>query len=361
MSPLKNALTILINSLTPIFNFFSEYASHTMALIGLISIVVGGTKAFGLSEEYSKIFTSIGSAVLVGGVFGVLLKSAQYVTIFEAILRKIIYGSDKQDCDLLSAVRGAVNENRILQQQKDLKDLWKTISVAVYKTKYPEISDAIADKVTQEYFPNYDTFYYEKFVEDITSLQLSADKKYVETSETLTFRVKPIDSSQPTDWRYVARLFKDPNDSRTKFFLDKITVGEIDRTPGCLAPLRDVVSADGRLALEADMTLKLESESSYDLKLEVRRIYDYERNRQRDMKSSRFIVNPQFRVRFDPKVWELKFAPVGTDEKIYENKARSFSDLIWNEYKDLIFPNQGYTLLLYRKEEPPIMKDTIRV
>jgi len=359
MSPLKNALTILIKTLTPIFKLFSDYASHFMAVIGLISIVIGGT--FRLPEEYSKIFTSIGSAVLVGGVFGVLLKSAQYVTIFDGILREIIYGNNKPDCDLLSAVRSAVHENRILQQQKDLKDLWKTISVAVYKTRYPEISEAIAKKVTQEYFPNYDTFYYERFVEDITSLELSPDNKYVETKETLTMRVKPIDSSQPTNWRYVARLFKGQDDSRTKFFLDKITVDGIDKTDGCLTPPKDVVGADGRLALEADMKLELAGASSYNLKLEIRRIYDYERNRQRDMKSSRFIINPEFRVRFNPKVWELKFAPVGTDEKIYENKARSFSDLIWNVYEDLIFPNQGYTLLLYRKEAPPMSKDTIRV
>lgn len=361
MSPLKYALAILKNTLTPIFQFFSDYASHCMALIGLISILIGGTKPFGLTEEYSKILTSIGSAVLVGGVFGALLKSAQYVTIFDALLRKIIYGSDKPDCDLLSAVRGAVEENRVLQQQKDLKDLWKTISVAVYKTRYPEISEAIAKKVTQEYFPTYDTFYYEKFVENITSLELSTDKKYVETKETLTMRVKPIDCSQPVNWRYVARLFKGSSDSRTEFFLDQITVGGIDQTAGCLASPKDVVGADGRLSLEADMRLRLEGASSYDLKLEIRRIYDYERNRQRDMKSSRFIINPEFRVRFNPKVWELKFAPVGTDEKIYENRAGSFSDLIWNVYEDLIFPNQGYTLLLYRKEEPPMSIDTIRV
>src|SRR5687768_18311175 len=51
------------------------------------------------------------------------------------------------------------------------KELWETISVAMYKTRYGQIGEAIAIKLTQEYLPQQDSFYYEVFRESITSLR----------------------------------------------------------------------------------------------------------------------------------------------------------------------------------------------
>jgi hypothetical protein len=66
-----------------------------------------------------------------------------------------------------------IHENQVLQQRQDLKELWKTISVAVYKTKYGTIGEDIAAKLTADYLPTEDAFYYEVFQEKITSLRFA--------------------------------------------------------------------------------------------------------------------------------------------------------------------------------------------
>lgn len=385
-------VTHLWENVKKVFNelvdFFSKTLSWWFTLIGLILIIIGGTHPWGLSERFSNMFSSIGSAVLVGGVFGVLLKSVQYLSLFEDVLRKIFLGDKNDQRDLLtvvrkelhdtfndkgktvenstlvtdvcSAIKGVIQENHFLQQRKDLKELWETITVAVYKTKYGKIGEDIAVKLTAEYLPQVDSFYYEIFQENITSLRfVKPDNKYIETTEVITLRVKPIDSSQSIDWKYVARLYKDPTDTGTNFFVDKITINDsaLDYT----IKAKDITDKYGRHALEAPLTIKLEGAMQYDLRLHVRRIYDFERNRQRDMRSSRFIMKPEFRVAYNSDELAVTFLHVGTKEDDYTNKAEDFSNVIWNEYKDLIFPDQGYTLLLDRKEASPMSKDTIRV
>jgi hypothetical protein len=346
-----------------------------MALLGLTLILIGSFKPWQWPENYFKLLDSIGSAVLVGGVFGVLLKSLQYSDVFKTELSRIIYGKDKADdssdlvttfrneltrmmygaenptdrasmmAALTEAFRGIVYDNQALQQKKDLKDLWETISVAVYKTKYPEISEDIVKKVTKEYFPSGDTFYYDLFQESI-SLTLRADKTYIDTKEVITLRVKAVNGPEPLDWKYAWNLPKDPSDATTNVFLDKIKINGIDKTREY--PVATEIVDDGK-AVQAILGIKLEGATEYDLRLELRTTYSYELNRQRDMKSRRFVKKPEFRVEYNPDDFILEFVPVGTDEDAYEPLGKDFSRVIWNVYKDLIFPNQGYRLVLHRR------------
>ncbi|HJP92420.1 MAG TPA: hypothetical protein VJ875_10720 [Pyrinomonadaceae bacterium] len=361
----------------PVLKFFSRTLSVWLLLLGLTLIVIGATKPWQWRDDYYKVVDSIGSAVLVGGVFDVLLKSLQYSEVFKRELSKIIYG--KEDIEnssdlvtafgnelrsiiygaeekiargdvisaLIEAVRGVVYENQVLQQRKDLTDLWETISIAVYKTKYPEISEEIARKVTKEYFPSDDTFYYDLFQENI-SLTLKPDKKYIETKEVTTLRIKPLEGPKLLEWKFGWVLYKDPTDTtKTQFFLDKVEIDAKEKTKDYQVTL--VATPDGK-ELRATLEIPLAGKTQYDLRLELRKTYKLELNRQRDMKSSRFINRPEFRVSYNPNDLELEFVPVGTRDKAYENQAKDLSaPLIWNVYKDLIFPNQGYRLVLHRR------------
>src|SRR5688500_5430841 len=92
----------LLERLKPIGKFFSEPLSWWFTLAGLALIVIGSVHPWGLGDNTAKMLSSIGSSVLVGGVFGVLLKSAQYLDLFEKALRKIFFGSGEEKRDLVS-------------------------------------------------------------------------------------------------------------------------------------------------------------------------------------------------------------------------------------------------------------------
>lgn len=372
----KTTFKSLSQPFIPAFKFLAKTLPVWMALLGLALIVISAMKPWGWPDNYFKVLDSIGSAVLVGGVFGVLLKSLQYAGVFKTELCRIIYGKDESNnsndlvttfrkelssmiygadgtvdrADVITAlsegVRGIVYENQALQQRKDLRDLWETITVAVYKTKYPEISEDIARKVTKEYFPSGDTFYYDRFEESI-SLTLKPDKTYIETKEIVTLRIKAINGSQPLDWKYGWNLEKDPSDTATtKFSLDKVKINEVDKTTE--HPVTPEIVQNGK-ALQAILEIRLEGATEYNLRLETRMTYPYELNRQREVRSRRFVKKPVFRVEYNPDDFVLEFLPIGTDEDAYECLSEDLSQVIWNAYKDLIFPNQGYRLVLQRR------------
>jgi hypothetical protein len=102
MSNFTEILWNLLARLKPIGKFFSETLSWWFTLAGLVLIVIGSVHPWGLGDNTAKLLSSIGSSVLVGGVFGVLLKSAQYLDLFEKVLRKIFFGISDEKRDLVS-------------------------------------------------------------------------------------------------------------------------------------------------------------------------------------------------------------------------------------------------------------------
>jgi hypothetical protein len=114
--------------------------------LGLLLYTTFGTIDSGSNKELLK---SIGNAILVGGVFAVLLKSIQFMGVFKEELTKLIY------------------EPKTLENRIDLPEMWEKMSTVLFRNKFPKISDKVLKDVKDRYFPTSEVSYYENCEHEI--------------------------------------------------------------------------------------------------------------------------------------------------------------------------------------------------
>lgn len=374
MATLRSMLALIFKPFKPLYDFIARTIPIWMTLVGIICVVIGGLKFFNIRDDYAKVLEAIGSAILAGGVFGVLLKSFQYSGVFKEELNDVIYGSrhpEKQNNlveifkhELQSIISGIedpeerknvinvlrevlqdfVFDNKFLANRKDLRELWKRVSIAAYSSSFPDISDKIADRLDDEYFPIKDNFYYSKFEENISIEFIDDEKKYVKAKETIKLKIKPIDCLQPIDWKFGVEIDKDPSDEMTAYELEMLT---INKKPIPCRPQLAESPNHKKLIVTLELNLH-EGLNEYEVELKHNKTYELDLNQERGVTSGRFINAPELHVYYPARELAAEFVPIGTREEGYVDHA-NFEKVIWNVYEGLIFPNQGYRLLFRRR------------
>lgn len=347
-------------------------------------------------ESIRKLFEILATATITGGVFETIIKSFQYSGLFKEELQGI-FASDKYKLDQMALLGEVVNseperkaqeamfssalkspeflnnqrrivsevvtdptflktqEEKIseivantvlkpafLEQRKDIEEIWKQVTEILYKTRFRDISERIAKKVLDEYFPVGDNFYYDEFREDVEITFCDSAKVFIQSKEKISFAIKPIDETQKVKWGYATSVLKVPIDTTSAVELLKLEVNGVDRKGECRAanPSMDAKC----LSLQFDV--ELAGARKYEVVMEMIRVYDPAVDNVRVFVSSRFVNNPELRIKF-PEELNLKFQTVGTRADAYKDKS-NFANLIWNVYEDLIFPNQGYRITFSR-------------
>jgi len=129
--------------------------------------------------QFKGLLNKLGLALFSSGVFAAVLKSIQFTGIFKEELEKIILGTD------------------FIENRKDLDQLWRKISKSIYKSKFPQISEHLEERILKTYFPTDYEYYYEDYVSTINIHDISEDLEITYT-QTVKFNVildKTIDST----------------------------------------------------------------------------------------------------------------------------------------------------------------------
>lgn len=244
-----------------------------------------------------------------------------------------------------------IYDSRFLESRKDLVDVWKKVSEVLYKNKFPEISDKINDKILNIYFPINVDYYYDHLTQriDVYPHDVAAPggrAKYIMAEESLDFTIKCVDPSQTVHLKPRSSLTKTPSDSVTAYELVELQINGQDRTHECKV---DRAGGDG--CVEAGFTLGLTGEKSYRVKMVQKKIYDPVFDNEAKVFTARhFINNLELHVLIHDPELEAAFFPMGIPEEDFDSKSKPPA-LIWVKYKDLIFPRQGYRLLLRRRQK----------
>lgn len=343
------------------------------------------------NEPFPKLLELLATVFIAGGVFETIVKSFQFSGLFkdelteffsdpkfisevikdEATLRKyqaMIAGllsgeafldsqkkivSDvvrdanflkSQEMKISEIVSKTVYHPTFLEHRKDLENVWRQVTEVLYKSRFKDISERIAKKVLEEYFPVDDNFYYDEFQEIVEITFCDTEKIFVHSKETISLTIKPIDETQKVKWKYSTDVLKSAKDTRASVEMLKLEINGTNRMADCPA---SQASTDGK-CLSQEFTFELEGKEKYKVLMEMKRIYDPAVDTVRDFVAGRFVNSPELQVKFPEELF-LKFQPVGTRGDAYHNKS-TFENVIWNVYEDLIFPNQGYRITFSRSE-----------
>ncbi|RNI29081.1 hypothetical protein [Rufibacter latericius] len=158
----------------------------------------------GLRKASRYAFKTGGVTILTSGVFAAVLKSFQYSGVFREEIEKVVFG------------------NHFLERRKDLPELWKNITNAVYQSKFPDVSNDINEMIFSTYLPRDKKYYYRNFhvTIDISKLEQNGMITYKQASR---YEIIPAHGLNNIDLDIYATI-----DVKGKFFKNGITSYKID-------------------------------------------------------------------------------------------------------------------------------------
>ena len=302
--------------------------------LGLLALVLSASNLYGEGSwiaryispaNFKELLKSIGIAVLSGGVFAAILKALQFSDVFKEELSLVIYNP------------------QFLEKRTDVEQIWRDVSDIVYKRKFPAISDKIKETILSTYFPTKVNFYYDSFLHDITFEFFEAATDYMLVTEVVKFNVKPVSKTEVIKLPYTTRILKPPKDTKTSYTLLEVKINDDDKTTDLQAKvIRNITAAN----LEAKFWLEMNGKDEYRVYIKHQKILCPDVDNYKTLTTSKFVNDFLVDVRF-PREIKMTFFAMGTP-KDFKDEG-STETRIWKSYKGLIFPNQGYRIVLSRR------------
>ncbi|NAS13871.1 hypothetical protein [Poritiphilus flavus] len=190
------------------------YANMVWLLIIVAFLLFILSKIGVFSINVNLLLEKLSFTVLSSGVFAAVLKSIQFTGIFKSVIEEIILGTD-------------FIENR---SEKNQQELWKATSKAIYKKKFPELSDLVENRILQTYLPTTKKHYNRDFVITINISEINDD--FV-ISYTQTFKYDIVLDESVDESEIISKLSISQEDEESGFKNDIIfyTVNDKDVEP----------------------------------------------------------------------------------------------------------------------------------
>lgn len=143
-------------------------------VLGLISFAYSVFGSFETNSKWKIFLHGVGEFSIVGGVFGVLLKSFQFMEIYKKELIDIIY------------------EGKYLRNRKDLAEIWERVSKIMFENKFQGISGNVTNDVKTVYFPTNQVLYYDEYTQETKIKLIEPGKDKIEATQTSSFYVHAV-------------------------------------------------------------------------------------------------------------------------------------------------------------------------
>jgi hypothetical protein len=296
-------------------------------LVGLEFVIDHRFVTLNFSEAINatlNFFASLGQPILIGGVFGSLLKTYQYLGIFKDAVKEVIFEKPWFD-------------------DKHLIDLWKKISNAIYKEKFPELASFLHKTILEKYFPTDKDFYYSEFEISFNFSWKDGNKKMLVREDTLEVKIKPFNKDTEIEYKYSFEHPEGSIEQKTSLTIEKFTINEKDYKDNYkLEP------ADGKFIARYNICLKGAEEYTVCRKSTTEFSLDNEPYAR--YMSTNFIKWARVNVTTREDDLKIKFLPLGTLEEFQPvgHSNDTYPSNFSKEYKHLMFPNQGFILVFSR-------------
>ncbi|WP_264550207.1 hypothetical protein [Flavobacterium sp. N2820] len=295
---------------------FQSALPWIVLLIGMISFLYG---KFGNIEnqQVSAVFSDIGKVFLTGGIFGVLLKSMQFMGIFKEEIIKVIY------------------EPKFLENRNDLPELWEKMSTVLFQNKFPNVSEKLLKDVRETYFPTKEITYYENSEHQIELRVIDKANKIIKITETATLDVVCENSKITTSY-----LFGHSTDDISKFKLLKFTIdgskpkNSVTKTEEMYGEKFEVTTTE----LKGKERYAVEKASERTIDLKIDNIIGF------DSKKILHKLKIQFHHDEDVEVELMKSGILGNFTLKKENAT--FKEY---QFDGIVYPEQGYNVAIKLK------------
>jgi hypothetical protein len=295
-------------------------------IIGIIMILVG----FFIQRDqngidWGKLLVTVGGVLLSGGVFAVIVKSAQFSEIFEKTLRNIIYAKEHLDV------------------REDLDSIWESVTLALSKQKFGAISVRMHQNIKKYFLPVNHDFYYNdpKITLDI---EIDPnDSEYIILTEKQVVNLVTEDECLEIYYKFTNGIPFDLNEpAKTSYKLESFKLnGKVIDVTKNLKVLTD------KNTLLINFELMLTGNTKYNIVREEKKKYKLELNMNKRQLASWIYNNCTLNVTYvkDINIEFNDFGVLGTWKHEIDTHNKKYNKLE-AEYKGLIYKNQGFLLHL---------------
>ena len=272
-----------------------------------------------LDTQFSNVLEKIGLTILTSGVFAAVLKSFQFIGVFKEEIENVILGS------------------KFIEKRSDLPLLWKKISAAIYKQKFPEISDSLQEIILNSYFPTAHPIYYEEFVVTINIEEITED--FI-IKFTQAYRAKVVLAEDAEDVTIHHSFYIDKFDGMENYINEK----EYYKIDG-----KDILkelehkNTEDEFEIRNDYQTTVKNKKTFILESKERRQYCIKQDNSKIFRVNRITKEMEVSVHYPENV-SVTFFSIGTVNS-FEKRHLDHKNHISRVYKDgLILPRQGFGL-----------------
>jgi hypothetical protein len=272
-----------------------------------------------LDVQFADVSQKIGLTILTSGVFAAVLKSFQFIGVFKEEIENVILGS------------------KFIEKRNDLPILWKKISQAVYKQKFPEISDSLQEIILNSYFPTSHPFYYEDFVITINIEEVTPD---MIIKFTQSYKMKVV-LAEGVDEVVMSHVFSvDKFDGMQEYKNEK----EYYKVDG-----KDILNEIDKECTEDDFEIchsystKITGKKSFEIESRERREYCIKEDNSKIFRVNSITKEMDISVSY-PENLTVVFFSIGTVEKFIKKHTEHKNHISRVHKHSLILPKQGFGL-----------------
>ena len=296
-------------------------------LVGIICYAVSCyiTKS---EETLNSIFwlQKAGDLFLLGVFWGVITHTSRFTDLFKKNVIDEIYSP------------------KHLKQRKDIQDIWLNVSNVLMKDKYPKISQSILKIIKDVYFPTKVKGYYDNYQVDYHISFVDDQKEYIRSLETISYTYKQFIKTPKYERRMVCRKSQDDAQAQLNLISFKIDGNDVTQQVKLSQEYKD-----GKQTKYYQVELPKKDNDDYRIEIQLEKIYRF--NEDFDLTfSSRCITNNlQVELNYTSDFYAY-LMPSGVPGNFTTTLCEHY---LKAQYSGVMFPKQGFTILLRRAEVRP--------
>lgn len=321
-------------------------------------------------EKLSSVFFTLATAIFTGGLFSAITKSEHFIKIYNELIEEIIkkwrtYDIENNKAILIDFKAQTISEieNIISQKMESIYEnkkfieslsldkqtvLWNIISNVILKNSFPKINSKIQAYVFDTYFPKDDSFYYYDYHLTLNYEIIDKDKKIICVEDERYYTLIPagntkflkhkisnvVEAENIIDYRW---NYLEIDGQRYENDTDDISV-EIG--------VEDKFECDGKICCKSYYNLNKRVQKNDEIKIHAMSTRKYILTEQTNMlrvSFRKFVEDVYVNIRH-PEELSVEFSETGLLNE-FVNRS-STKGLINKEFKDIVFPGQGFIINL---------------
>ncbi len=309
-----------------IFKFKSSIPV-VMLIIGAILYMV--CLLFPFYDNYPKIFalcSKLGDLFLISSLLSFLTSTAESLGVFRNALEEVIY------------------DPKYLKNRKDLKQIWEKVSKVLFKSRFPQISHNLLDKINEDYLSEKEVSYYSDY-KNIYDIKFDKnDPGYIIVVNDITFTLNAVDDSEflfpITNWICTNK----EEIEKVSLDIKYIFVNDVKFDPHFVSRIFD--EKKSQVCIKHDV--KLMGSTKYAIRQQIEKKYSIYCDNYIAFQAKWLVNNITVQL-FYPEEMKVLFVNRAASETF--NLVKNKEGYLEYEYKGLILRRQGYIMILNPKKK----------